>query len=198
MRATLGADVSLRQFTARRAFFSFLGPEFRFFRPDGTLALFVKQKAFRLREEITAFVDEARTSASLRIKARSIMDVRATYDVADATSGQTVGTCKRAGFKSLLRDTWEIRGPDDALVANLQEDSLMLALVRRFFFKAWLPQTFSLTTPDGRRLGGMKQRFNPFVLIYDVDLGAEEPGALDARLGQAAVVLLLAIEGRQQ
>lgn len=190
--------MSLRQFTARRSFFALLGPEFRFFRPDGALALFVKQKAFRLREEIVAFVDEARSSAALRIKARSIMDVRATYDVTDATTGTTIGSCKRAGFKSLLRDTWEVRGPDEGLVATLQEDSLMLALLRRFLFSAWLPQTFSLTAPDGRRLGGLKQRFNPFLLIYDVDLGPEGPDALDARLGQAAVVLVLAIEGRQQ
>ncbi|MES2639052.1 MAG: hypothetical protein V4850_06200 [Myxococcota bacterium] len=186
-----------RVFTARRSFFSFLGPEFRFFGADGQLALFVKQKAFRLKEEITAYRDEGKSQPVLRIQARSIMDVRGTYDVTDASTGERVGTCKRQGLKSLLRDTWELRGVDDTLVGTLSEDSLALALVRRFLLKSWLPQTFSLTAPDGRSLGKLKQRFNPFLIVYDCDFGAGGPDAVDTRLATAATVLLLAIEGRQ-
>lgn len=186
-----------RVFTARRSFFAFLGPEFRFFGPDGSLALFVKQKAFRLKEEITAFRDEGKTQPMLRIQARSILDVRATYDVTDGATGERVGTCKREGLKSLLRDTWELRNVDDAVVGTLAEDSLVLALIRRFLLKAWLPQGFTLTAPDGRVLGRIKQRFNPFILVYDADFGADAPDAVDTRLATAATVLLLAIEGRQ-
>lgn len=195
--STAGPRALGRSFTARRSFFSFLGPEFRFFGADGQLALFVKQKAFRLKEEITAFRDEDKSQPVIRIQARSIMDVRGTYDVTDAITGERVGTCKRQGLKSLLRDTWELRGVDDTLVGTLSEDSLALALVRRFLLKAWLPQTFSLTAPDGRTLGKLKQRFNPFVIVYDCDFGADGADAVDTRLATAATVLLLAIEGRQ-
>ncbi len=190
----MSADHGPRRFTARRAFFSFLGPEFRFFAPDGKLAWFVKQKAFKLKEEITVFADEARNSPALGIKARGVLDVRGVYDVTDTRTGERVGSCKRQGFASLVRDTWEIRGPDDALVATLTEDSLALALVRRFVLKAWLPQTFTVASPDGRDFGKIKQRFNPFSLVYDADFGDD---GLDARLAVAATVLMLAIEGRQ-
>jgi uncharacterized protein YxjI len=193
----MSTGLTHRVFTARRSFFSFLGPEFRFLAPDGSLALFVKQKAFKLKEEITAFRDEGRNQPLLRIKARSILDVRATYDVTDATTGERIGSCKRQGFASLVRDTWEIKTADDTLVGTLAEDSLMLALVRRFLLKAWLPQGFTLTAPDGRKLGRLQQRFNPFVIVYDADFGPEGEGAVDTRLATAATVLLLAIEGRQ-
>lgn len=186
-----------RVFTARRSFFSFLGPEFRFFGSDGALALFVKQKAFRLKEEITAFRDEGKTQPVLRIQARSIMDTRGAYDVTDASTGERVGVCKRQGLKSIIRDTWEIHGADDTLVGTLAEDSLALALVRRFLLKAWLPQTFTLTSPEGTVLGRLKQRFNPFVIVYDADFGEAGPNAVDTRLATAATVLILAIEGRQ-
>lgn len=192
--ATALTPTDPRRFTAKRAFFSFLGPEFRFFSAEGALLWFVKQKAFKLKEEITVFADEGRTKPALTIKARSVLDVRGVYDITDVRTGERVGSCKRQGFASLVRDTWEVRGPDDAVVGTLTEDSLALALVRRFLLKAWLPQTFTLTSADGRSLGGLKQRFNPFQLVYDADFG---DAGLDARLGLAATVLLLAIEGRQ-
>lgn len=154
----------------------------------------MKQKAFKLKEQITVFTDEGRSHSALAIAARSMMDVRATYDVTDTRTGEKVGACKRQGFASIVRDTWEIRGPDDTVLATLTEDSLALALVRRFFLKAWLPQTFTVASPDGRAYGHIRQRFNPFVLIYDADFGKD---GLDARLCLAATVLMLAIEGRQ-
>lgn len=46
--------------------------------------------------------------------------------------------------------------------------------------------------------GIIKQRFNPFVLQHDVDLRADSGKRFDWRLAPAAVVLLLAIEGRQE
>ena len=198
LRSPMSTALSPRVFSARRSFFSFLGPEFRFFAPDGSLALFVKQKAFRLKEEITAFRDEAKSQPVLRIQARNILDIRATYDVTDAATGEKIGSCKRQGLKSILRDTWEVNSADDTLVGTLMEDSLVLALIRRFLLKAWLPQGFTLTAPDGKILGKLKQRFNPFIITYDADFGADEPGAIDTRLATAATVLLLAIEGRQK
>jgi hypothetical protein len=44
----------------------------------------------------------------------------------------------------------------------------------------------------------MKQRFNPFQHVYDVDLRSTENHELNPRLGIATAVLLLAIEGRQK
>jgi hypothetical protein len=81
-------------------------------------------------------------------------------------------------------------------VAVVKEDSGMLALVRRFLFNL-IPQTFVLSNENGD-LGKMKQRFNPFINVYDVDLRPTENKEFNPRLGIAAAVLLLAIEGRQK
>jgi hypothetical protein len=108
-----------------------------------------------------------------------------------------VGACKREGLKSMMRDEWTLMAPGDAYIANLQEDSLFLALVRRFVIKGWIPQTYSLNAPTGA-IGKIKQRFNPFQLVYDVTLDGPNTGELDPRLAVAQVVLMLAIEGRQR
>jgi uncharacterized protein YxjI len=179
-------------YTAKRAMFTFLGAAFRLYGNDGQLAFYVKQKAFKLKEEMVVFADEAQTKPMLRIKARSILDFGATYDITDASTGEIVGACRREKLKSLLRDEWALMGATEDQIATLREDSMLMALLRRFLFKAWLPQTFNVEAADGKSLGHVAQRFNPFQLSYDVKFEG-----LDPRLGVAAVVLLLAVEGRQ-
>lgn len=183
----------LARYTAKKAMFNFLGTSFRIYAPDGKLAFYVKQKAFKLKEEITVYADEKRTRPMLRIKARQVLDVSATYDVTDANTGEVVGALRRHGLRSILRDKWLILGEGDKEIGQIEEDTGILALVRRFLLKL-IPQSFNVTM-HGRSAGRIKQRFNPFVLVYDVEFPSD--GTLDLRLGVAAVVLLLAIEGRQ-
>ena len=182
-------------YQAKKAWFTFLGASFRLFTSDGSLAFFVKQKAFKLKEEITVFADEGQKEAMLTIKARSVMDVSAIYDITDVKTGDRIGSMKRKGLKSILRDEWSILSLDEQEVGVVKEDSGIMALVRRFLIKI-IPQTFRVTMGDGE-VGIIKQTWNIFSLTYDVDFSADTEGKLDARMGVALVVLLLAIEGRQ-
>lgn len=182
------------QYVAHKALFSFLGGAFRLYDTSGSLLFFVKQKAFKLKEEITVFADEGQTDAHLTIKARSIMDVSATYDVTDAKSGEGVGAMRREGVKSLFRDEWTILDTAGEPMGRVKEDSGLLALIRRFFVKI-IPQTFHVEV-GGQQVGHIKQHFNPFRLGYEVDFSGAS-GQLDPRMSVAIVVLLLAIEGRQ-
>ena len=104
-----------------------------------------------------------------------------------------MGACQRKGLRSLFRDEWSLLDADGAEIGNVKEDSLMMALLRRFLFKTLFPQTFVMHDNVGKRLGQIKQRFNPFQLSYDVEFDG-----IDPRLGVATTVLLLAIEGRQK
>jgi len=187
-----------RHFVAKKAFFSFLGASFRIFGTDGTLQYFIKQKAFKLKEELNVFADEAQTQKRLTIKARQVFDVSATYDVTDVVTGESVGACRRQGLKSILRDSWEVVDASGGLLGTCKEDSMFMALLRRFIFKQWLPERFTVADPAGNALGTIRQRFNPFQLAYDVSFDGQNNASLDPRLGIALVVLLLAIEGRQQ
>ncbi len=182
------------RYTARKAWFKLFGSAFRLFGPDGILRFYVKQRAFRLREELTVFADEQQTRPMLRIRARQVLDISATYDVTDANTGEVAGALRRAGMRSILRDEWTVLGPGDATVGKLQEDSAAMALLRRFLSNL-IPLKYTLTM-NGEEVGYIHQHWNPFLLRYDVDLSAAA-GRLDPRLGVAIPVLLLAIEGRQ-
>jgi uncharacterized protein YxjI len=178
----------------KRQFFKLLGQNFRIFDPQGQMVLFSHQKAFKLREDIRIYGDEAKTHELLSIQARQILDFSAAYDVVDMTTKEKVGAFKRKGWTSIIRDKWIVMDSQDREIGTIEEDHVALALVRRFL-TALIPQNYDLVM-NGRKAVDLKQRFNPFVYHLDVDFGVQEP-LIDRRMGIAAGVLLAAVEGRQ-
>ncbi|MGH9779797.1 MAG: hypothetical protein ACRD5I_15455, partial [Candidatus Acidiferrales bacterium] len=99
------------------------------------------------------------------------------------------------GLKSIVQDEWAVLDLSDAEVGTIKEDSTLMALLRRFLSNL-IPQSFHIRMGD-QDAGMIKQHFNPLVLKHDVDLRPDSSRRFDRRLALAAVVLLLAIEGRQ-
>ncbi|MGM0558477.1 MAG: hypothetical protein ACQEVA_18980 [Myxococcota bacterium] len=181
-------------FLARKKVFSFLGNKFHIYGPNEDLRFFIKQKAFKLKEDIVVFTDESMTTPVLRIGARSWQDFSGTYDVT-TPQGEKVGSLKREGLRSIFKDKWLILDDGDQPVGEIEEDSTFAALMRRFLSNL-IPQTFNVRL-NGQQVAAFSQHFNPFIAKYDIDFSLDQNQHLDRRLGIAAVVLLLAIEGRQ-
>ncbi|MCB9689131.1 MAG: hypothetical protein H6738_11685 [Alphaproteobacteria bacterium] len=181
-----------RQYVAKKALFSFLGNTFRIFDTTGGLQFYIKQKAFKLKEEINVFADEQQSEKRLTIKARGIGDFSGTYDIVDATTGESLGAGQRSGFKSMFKDEWSILDADGGAVGRVVETGGAMIFIRKFF--KFIPQKYQVEYL-GDVVGSIHQKFNPFQLAYDVDFSAASD--FDPRLGVGMVVLLLAIEGAQ-
>ena len=179
----------------RKKVLKLFGGAFQVFDPAGNLAFFCEQKAFKLKEDIRVYGDEGKTAEVLRIQARSIIDFGASYDVVDALANEKVGALRRRGFKSLVRDEWTILDAADREIGKLEEESPILALVRRFLVSL-IPQAY-VGSVDGRPVFTFRQHFNPFVLKISLDFSPDTEGLLDRRLGIAAGLLLCAIEDRE-
>jgi hypothetical protein len=106
-----------------------------------------------------------------------------------------VGALRRKGLQSILRDEWEVLDVNDTVIGSLFEDSMGLALLRRFL-TGLVPQNYDLLV-NGVRVADYKQNFNPFTYELNIDFSMDTAGQLDRRLGIAAGILLAAIEGRQ-
>ena len=186
----------LDRYVVRRKVLALFAPQFHIYDEAGGMVGYVKQKAFKLKEDIRLYSDESMNTELLLVQARQIIDFSAAYDVIDSKSGQKVGALRRKGLKSILKDEWIVMDAGDAEIGLIQEDSALLAILRRFITPL-IPQKF-LFQIRGRPVGSLKQAFNPFVFKAQVDF-SEDPGGkiLDRRLALASVVLLLAIEGRQ-
>jgi uncharacterized protein YxjI len=182
-------------YLVRRKIFTIAGAAFHIYDGQGRLVLFSKLKAFKLREDIRLFTGEDRTEELLAIHARQVLDISATYDVTDSRTGERVGAVQRRGLRSLLRDEWTLKDAFDREIGVVREDSMGLALLRRFLTNL-VPQRFHVEVA-GQPVATVRQDFNPFVLRLNVDFTADRAGLLDRRLGLAAVLLLCAVEGRQ-
>src|SRR3954470_15675148 len=147
----------------RKKLLQIFGASFNLYGPNGDLLFYSKQKAFKLKEDIRLYADESATEEVLTIHARSWLDFAAAYDVVDTQTGEKVGGLKRKGFKSLIRDEWTFMDADDNDVGLIQEDSMLLGLVRRFVpYGHFIPQKF-VGTVQGQPVGEFRQHFNPLV-----------------------------------
>ena len=179
----------------RRQVFALTG-KFRVFDPSENLVLFSEQKMFRLREDIRVYSDESKTQEVLNIKARQIIDFSAAYDVMDSMTGEKVGVLRRKGWRSMFRDEWEVLDANDQPRGMLFEDSMQLAMLRRFLLGSLLPQNYDLTIGE-TRVADLRQRFNLFRYELDLDFSMDSARTLDRRLGIAAGILLATVEGKQ-
>ena len=179
--------------------FKLLGGAFHVYGPDETTVLaYCELKAFKLKEDIRVYADTDKQRPLLNIKARNILDFAATYDLTDPQTNQKIGALRRKGFKSMIRDEWVLLSPDDQEIGLIQEDSTMLALLRRFIELAsyFLPQRYTVTLL-GKVVASMKQNKNPFVTKIRVTRSVDVPNQSEGWLMLAAALLLCAIEGKQ-
>jgi len=182
------------RFIARQKVFAF-APQFFFLDQNGNTLAYLCKKVFTWKDEIRIFTDPGQTMELLSIKARKIIDWGTAFDVTDSINRQKVGVLKRRAWKSLVRKEWTIMDANDQEIGRVQEDSLFLATVRRYLINI-IPQTYSFEL-GGQAVGTAKQNWNFFAPKMEVDF-TDDPGKrLDRRLVAAAIVLLMAIEGRQ-
>jgi hypothetical protein len=134
----------------------------------------------------------------LVIRARNIIDFGATYDVFDPRAGGTlVGSLRRKAMKSIVADEWLILDASGREVGLIAEDSVALALLRRLVAGWLLPQHYNGAV-GGQPVFEFHRNFNPFVSKMQLDFSKDRAGMLDRRLGIAAAIVLVALEGKQQ
>lgn len=182
------------QYTIRRKVFTLFGAKFHIYDAQQNLIGFCKQKAFKLKEDIRVYTDESMSEERLVISARKIIDFSAAYDVIDSKHGAKIGALKRKGWKSMLRDSWIVMDENDNEIATISEDSMAMALLRRFLTNL-IPQKFHLKSQDGVDYALYRTHFNPFV--HKMTVTVEEGCPVHPLLVLAGGILLVAIEGRQ-
>ena len=181
------------EYMIRRKILTLAGAKFHIYDKAGNLIGFSQQKAFKLKEDIRVYTDEEKTKELFVIKARNIIDFSAAYDVYDSETGKQIGTWMRKGWSSMVRDTWTFEY--GTVSGEMVEDSIALALIRRFIAGSLLPQSYSLNI-QGQEKVQYKQNFNPFV--YKLNVTIQPPFVADfSKLFLAGGILLAAIEGKQ-
>ncbi|MFP4144609.1 MAG: hypothetical protein ACLFV3_05655 [Phycisphaeraceae bacterium] len=187
------------KYVLHRQFFKLLGEALRIYDNAGNLVLYSRMKAFKLKEDIRFYASEAMEQELLVIRQRNILDFAGRFDVIDPATNQTLGTLRRKGLTSMLRDEWALINENDAEVGRVREDSMLHALARRAheLVALLLPQKYTMELA-GQPVATIQRGFNPIFQKIEVDFSPDEHVRLDRRLGLAAAVLVAVIEERSE
>ncbi len=175
-------------YSVKQSFWAIFGRKTRVYAPDGSLVAFIKRPLFKWKEEQTIYADEAQTQPLLFIKARKAIAINMVRDVFDANTGELVGSIKSRGWKSIIRDTWDILDPHEQPVGIMQEDGM--SLLRRMFpilLGKWKIEL------QGQMVCYVKQVFKFFAKEYTMDMSMNQ-GRMDPRFAMALAVLALQAE----
>lgn len=170
------------KYTIIRPYFSLFGRTFRVY-ANGVQVLYVRHKVFSLKDRWSIFTDDSMTVPLISVGARQAFKIDMVTDVFDATTNQVIGTIRNKGWKSIVRDTWEILGPDESVVGHFQEDSN--AFLRRIFpilLGKWHLEM------HGREVARIAQVFRFFQKEFTLEI---VPGAVDPRFALACSLLAL-------
>lgn len=171
-------------------------------RVEGEPILFVKQKKLAVREDIRFRTNPDSDAYLFMIKSKSMFEFRGRHDVFDA-SGTPIGQLAKDFGKSLLRSHWTVSDASGAEIMTAQEQSLPIALIRRFAgylpiagagLLSYLPFNFTLRH-DGVEVGTYGRVIGAFRDRYVLNVG-EGLQHVDRRLLVAFMVALDALQDR--
>jgi hypothetical protein len=165
------------------------------------LIFYVKQKAFKLKEAVTVFADEAQTRPWFYINADRVIDFRANYSFTDY-AGKPFGSVRRLGKKSFWKATYEIfDGSQPHPVAIIKEENPWSKVFDALFgeipvlgiFTGYLfHPSYLVSRPDGMPFLRLKKHASFVGRKFGIDKLAQldETSELRLLLGLTMMVLL--------
>lgn len=102
---------------------STLSSDFNITDKNGNYVAYVRQKMFKLKEDVVIYSDDTRTKELYRIKANKWIDFNAAYAITDVNNGKTFGRLARKGMRSLWKATYNIIDHEDKQRFQVSEDN---------------------------------------------------------------------------
>jgi uncharacterized protein YxjI len=171
------------------------------------LVALAQQKRLAFKERVTFYSDEARTQPIFTFRAEKVLDVHGRYVVEDM-QGAVIGTFKKEFKASLLKSTWHILNADGQPQMTVAENSLTLALFRRFagfipiigdlveIVSLFLRYHFSFVDSASNQEVGIYKKTTLFRDHYALSMTDQAYADKDWRLLAAVAVALDALQSR--
>ena len=100
-----------------------LSSDFNITDRNGNYVAYVRQKMFRLKEDVIVFSDESRTKELFNIKANQWIDFNASYMMTDLLTGKKFGSLARKGVRSIWKARYDIIDEKDKPIYQINEDN---------------------------------------------------------------------------
>lgn len=170
----------------------------------GSLVAYVKQRAFRLREDVTIFGNEVQTDPLYHIKADRIIDIGASYSIATA-DGRPLGVVRQRGLRTLWRATYDILDDAGPAVAVVHEENAWVKVmdglvgeipILGFVLAQWINPTYLVDSADGVTVLRLRKRPSLNERSFVLEQVAPLPRRLEPLALPAVLMVVLLERGR--
>lgn len=100
-----------------------LSSDFNITDKNGNYVAYVRQKMFKLKEDVIVFNDESKSQELFRIQANQWIDFNASYSLTDLVNGKNFGRLARKGMRSLWKSQYDIVDANDKVKYQIKEDN---------------------------------------------------------------------------
>lgn len=171
------------------------------------LIAFAQQKRLTFKEKVLFYSDIEKTQPAFTLRAEKVLDVHGKYIVEDM-QGNFIGNFKKEFKQSLLKSTWSILNDQGQPKLTVAENSLTLALFRRFagflpiigdlveIIVLFLRYHFSFINSETGQEVGRYQKITLFRDHYKLLMTDEAYASEDWRVLAAMAVALDALQSR--
>lgn len=170
----------------------------------GQLVSYVKQRAFRLKEDVTIFADEAQAQPVYHIKADRIIDIGATYRVSTA-DGRPLGALRQRGMRTFWKATYDVLDEGGSAVGLIHEQDAWVKVIDGliggipflgFVIQQWINPTYLIDGVGDVTVLRMRKRPSLIERRFVVEQEAPLPPRLEPLALPAVLMVVLLERGR--
>ncbi len=183
---------------------TFFGQQMTMRDARGEVVYYVKQKAFKLKEDVLVYADEAQTKLAYRMQADRILDISAAYNIT-LPDERSAGSLKREGMKSFWKATYQIKDSAGADIGVIHEENPWMKALE--FLLGEIPilgtvagyvinPAYLVEMPAGRPLVRVQKRASIFERSFRIELISTPSLAQETLLFPAILMMVLLERGR--
>ncbi|MET3038216.1 hypothetical protein ABXT08_19185 [Chryseobacterium sp. NRRL B-14859] len=155
-----------------------LASDFNITDKNGNYVAYVRQKMFKLKEDVIVFNDESKSKELFRIRANKWIDFNASYSLNDLIDNKNFGRLARKGMRSIWKASYDILDANDQPKFKVQEDNAWVRFWDGFvgelpiigmFTGYFLNPTYTVTGIDGKAYFKLKKMPSFFGRRFQLD-----------------------------
>ena len=156
---------------------STLSSDFNISDKNGNSLAYVRQKLFKLKEDVVVYNNESRTQENFRIRANQWIDFNASYAITDHT-GKNLGKIARKGMRSIWKSTYDVLDEADQQKFTISEDNAWVKFfdgmvgeipIIGMFTGYFLNPTYTVKGMDGKEYFKLKKMPSMFGRRFQLD-----------------------------
>ena len=105
-----------------------LSSDFNITDRHGNYVAYVREKMFKLKEDVIVFNDESKSQELFRIKADRWLDFNASYSMTDLSTHKNLGRLARKGMRSIWKTQYDIIDGNEKIKFQINEDNAWIKI----------------------------------------------------------------------